>query len=166
MTNSQEIIQKLNLEKHCEGGYFSETYRSTTTLQNADGQQRSCLTSIYYLVTQEDHMSYFAVNKSDLILYYHAGDPMKVIFINAQDEIEEHTLGIDIAASQTPQLLCPAGLWKAYKLQGNNYTLVSEAVAPGFDYEDMYMPTLEDLISAYPQHVDAFKQYIKQPSGS
>lgn len=161
MTPSAEmLIKELNLVKHCEGGYFHQTYKSQGSLTNPEGCKRHIITSIYYLLTKDSHLSYFAQNKSDLILYYHLGDPVKIIFLNENGDISEKILGPNIQAGHRPQIVCPANSCKAYQLMGDDYALVGEAVAPGFEYEDMSMPTLAELEKKFPHRVDQFKQYV------
>ena len=77
------IINNLKLELHVEGGYYRRTFCSELTYSTADDKQRNIMSTIYYLVTRKTQMSYFAVNKSDLVLYYHSGDPLKIIFVGA-----------------------------------------------------------------------------------
>lgn len=157
------LCKMLNLEKHCEGGYFKETYRSKCLYTNNNNQQRNLLTSIYYLVTQASGMSCFALNQSDLLLYHHQGDPMRIIFIDNNGNIREEILGSDIAAGHQPQIYCPANQWKAYDLMKGEYALIGEAVAPGFDYEDMQIMTDKQLQAISPKHYyQELKKFINQ----
>lgn len=160
MITAEKIIELMQLEKHAEGGYFRRTYCSKETCLTRDQQSRTLMTSIYYLLTQESHLSYFSVNKSDLVLYHHLGDPLKIIFLYDSGEVVEKILGTDIAAGQTPQIVCPGGVWKAYDLMVGTMALVGESVSPGFDYDDMQMLSLEDFKKYHPQHIDRLKKYI------
>nr|VFJ42469.1 MAG: Cupin superfamily (DUF985) [Candidatus Kentron sp. DK] len=50
MKDKNTIIESLQLERHREGGYFSETYRSTQQVETErPGQNRSLMTAIYYM---------------------------------------------------------------------------------------------------------------------
>ncbi len=50
--NKEDLIKHLSLVEHIEGGYFSETYRSQTSIATSrTGSDRSILTSIYYLLS-------------------------------------------------------------------------------------------------------------------
>lgn len=155
----EQIIQQLNLVKHCEGGYFYQSHCSSESIITADNKKRRSITSIYYLLTKESHVSYFAENQSDLILYHHMGDPLKIIFLQNDDTITEEILGTDLLRGEKPQVICPARICKAYDLMDGEYALVGEAVAPGFEYEDMRMPTLSELTVKYPHEVERLKRY-------
>jgi uncharacterized protein len=48
--SKQDIITRLSLVEHREGGYFAETYRSTAIMTTErQGIERNIITSIYYL---------------------------------------------------------------------------------------------------------------------
>lgn len=162
-TTVNNIIKTLQLEKHCEGGYFRQTFCADHKCLSQSNKKRPALTSIYYLITNETKVSYFAVNQSDLMIYHHFGDPLKIIFIHENGETTEEIVGPDIAAGQKPQLICPANIWKAYDLMSGEYALIGEAVAPGFDYADMIMPTHDDLKKRSPQHFERLR-YLVYPS--
>ena len=49
-----EIIARLELRPHPEGGYYRETFRD----QRVDAQGRSCSTSIYFLLASGDRSAY------------------------------------------------------------------------------------------------------------
>lgn len=161
MADIDKIIEHLNLTKHCEGGYFYQTYRSNENAKNNEGQERSRMTSIYYLLTQESSLSYFAVNKSDLILYHHLGDPLKIIFLNLDGKMREEILGTDLCADQRPQIICPGNVWKAYDLMGGSFALIGEAVAPGFDYADMKILKHDDVKQHYPKWDHRYNKYVQ-----
>ena len=53
MTSNQkstEIIKLFNLTPHPEGGWFKEIIRSNSCLKREDGETRSYITGIYYLL--------------------------------------------------------------------------------------------------------------------
>ena len=158
---AKAIIEKFNLEEHVEGGYFCRTYCSQDSISTKrDGDSRPIMTTIYYMLTSERPISFFAVNESDLILFYQSGSPITIHLINQQGELESHVLGPDVTQGQVPQLIAPGGCWKAYELKQGEYCLMSEAVSPGFDYRDMAMPTMQDLKAQYPQLVERCAQFM------
>jgi predicted cupin superfamily sugar epimerase len=48
----------------------------------------------------------------------------------------------------------PGGIWKASRLTPGKlgYGLISEAVTPGFSYEDMSLGVTSEMLEAYPEH--------------
>ncbi len=56
----QDLIKYLSLVEHTEGGYFVESYRSQDNIStNRPGSDRSILTSIYYLLTDDRSVDYW-----------------------------------------------------------------------------------------------------------
>ena len=72
--NKEEIIQRLGLIEHVEGGYFAETYRSDIDIDTDRAEKkRSILTSIYYMLTSDRPIDHFHCNQSDILHYFQAG---------------------------------------------------------------------------------------------
>lgn len=135
--SAEQIIDTLKLEKHIEGGYFYRSFYSEKFVTTEESLVRRQLSSIYYLLTKTSNFSCFARNRSDLVLYYHLGDPLTVLFRASDNAITEKILGPDILRGQYLQLPCPANTAKAYVLRAGEFCLIGEAVGPGFEYEDL-----------------------------
>jgi len=156
-----EIIDSLGLALHpSEGGYFKRTYESTQNITHGDSS-RKLLTSIYYMLTSDSPVGYLHKNRSDIIHYYHLGSPMKYFIITTDGKLYEKILGPDISAGQVPQLLVRGGEWKASLLCSGDYSLISEAVSPGFEYTDNKIATLEDIYQSHPGLISSLSEYIK-----
>ena len=140
------IIQKLSLQPHPEGGFYKETYRSNDTC--LDGS-RNLQTAIYFLLTS-DNVSHFHRIKSDEIWYFHAGSPL-VVHTLTDEGHTQHLVGNDLLAGQTPQLLVQKNtIFGSSVLEKDSYSLVSCSVAPGFDFADFELFTKADLMKDYP----------------
>ncbi len=162
--NKQELIQQLSLQRHPEGGYFKETYRSNTIIKtDREGQQRSVLTSIYFLLTEDLPIDHFHINKSDIIHYFHAGSPVTYLTLHPNGTLQKFKLGMDLANGETPQLLVPGGYWKAAFLEKGEFALFGEAVAPGFEYRDMEIARPDDFREQFPDLWEQLKPYVKKP---
>lgn len=143
--SKQAIIKELQLERHPkEGGYFRRTYESSKVL-NIEAKERKLLTSIYYLLTDDHSIGYLHKNKSDILHFHHLGGSVKYLTISPQGKVEISILGSDILNGELPQLLVPAGYWKASLLLKGSFGLISEAVSPGFEYEDNELATLDNI---------------------
>ncbi len=149
-----DLIKQLKLEPHpTEGGYFRRTYASGTTIQRDDQSHRRLLTCIYYLLTDDSPQGCLHRNKSDIIHFHHTGLSIKYTVISDQGNLQEHLLGPNFSQGEQPQLLVRGGDWKQSQLCFNQedqhhsdpywYGLISEAVAPGFEYEDNEIATTE-----------------------
>ena len=113
------------------------------------------MTSIYYLLTADSPVGHFHQNRSDILHFFHVGDPIEYFLLDpAHGRLERVVVGGDLRAGQQPQLLVKGGVWKASRLLRGayGYGLISEAVAPGFAYEDMTLARRDELLNAYPEH--------------
>lgn len=123
---AQDIIDRLGLEPHPEGGFYRQTWR-------AENDGRAVGTCIYFLLKDGGHSHWHKVDATEIWLY-HAGAPL-VLSLSATDEgpATDHLLSPDLTAGQ-PQLIVPEGHWQAARTTGE-YTLVSCTVSPGFQFE-------------------------------
>jgi len=116
------LIDELDLAPHPEGGWYRETMR----LPAPDGG-RALATAILFLLEQDQRSHWHRVDADELWLW-HAGAPL-TLMIGGQ----EHALGGDPLAGQSPQLLVPRDQWQAAEAR-NGWALVSCVVTPAFDF--------------------------------
>ena len=159
----EELITLLRLEPHpTEGGYFRRTYESKMHL-DCDYGRRLLLTSIYYLLTKERSVGFLHKNKSDILHYHHLGAPIRYTIVSPDGLLSEKVIGPDIKNGQMLQMLVPGGWWKASRICTGkyDYALISEAVAPGFEYADNEIATEALVRQKFPAIQDALLPYIK-----
>lgn len=154
---AQEIIKQLDLQKHPEGGYFKEMYRSTETipnrvLGNTFVGDRNHATSIYFLLTTDNFSAFHKINQ-DEIWHFYKGSCLHLHIITQQGEHQIIKIGNNLENGEVPQFVVKAGDWFAAEVPTkNSYTLVGCTVSPGFDFRDFEMPEKRKLISLYPEH--------------
>lgn len=130
---ANEIIRLLDLKPHPEGGHYGETFRAAAP----DGTRPSS-TLIYYLL-QADEVSAWHRVDADEIWLWHAGGPLALSLSPPNGEgATAQTLGPDLRAGQRPQAVIPAHHWQTAESLGA-WTLVSCAVAPGFEFDGFEM---------------------------
>lgn len=157
MTPIEELIKKLELQPHPEGGYFKETYRSAgeinkDSLANEYGGKRSYSTCIYFLMTSGNFSSFHKVNQ-DEIWHFYEGSPIRLYVISENGDYSEYKIGRNFSNGEVPQLVVPGGHWFAAEVsEKDSYSLVGCTVAPGFDFADFTLPSRKDLVSKYPQY--------------
>ncbi len=122
-----EMIAKLSLEPHPEGGHYRETFRDTHA---PDG--RAASTAILFLLARGERSHWHRVDAVE-IWHYHAGAPLKLSIVDGANE-EIIRLGNDIHGDEIPQVIVPAQAWQAAESLGD-WTLVGCTVAPGFTFE-------------------------------
>jgi hypothetical protein len=121
-----EIIRRLALKPHPEGGHFRETFRDTHTING-----RAASTSIYFLLQRGERSHWHRVDAVETWHYY-SGAPLELSVVTGASE-EVIRLGPDIAAGEAPQVTVPARAWQAAQTLGD-WTLVGCTVAPGFEF--------------------------------
>jgi uncharacterized protein len=122
-----EIIKKLNLKPHPEGGHYRETFRDTRL---RDG--RAASTAILFLLARGERSHWHRIDAVE-VWHFYAGAPLKLEIVDgAKEEIVR--LGADIHADEVPQATVPARAWQSAETTGD-WTLVGCTVAPGFDFE-------------------------------
>lgn len=160
--NKHDLIQRLSLQAHPEGGYYFETYRSNETIAtDREGQERSVVTSIYYLLTDDRPVNHLHVNKSDILHYFHSGSPITYMVVDLEGNLQTYKLGLDLAKGEIPQLLVPGGYWKTAILESGEFGLLGESVAPGFDFRDMKLAEAEHFRQQFPHLWEQLAPYVK-----
>ena len=160
--NKQQLIEKLSLEPHIEGGYFSRTYRSDlTTPVPYDTMPRCLLSSIYYMLTDDNPIGFLHKNKSDIIHFFHGGSALTYILITPDGKLDKKILGADLNKGQQMQLIVRGGYWKATALAAGEFGLISEVVSPGFEYGDMQLAKRNVIKNLFPNLWDQIAQYVK-----
>ncbi len=157
MERIKELIQKLELQPHPEGGYFKETYRSTGKIDKAElddsfSGSRNFSTCIYFLLTS-DMFSAFHRIKQDEIWHFYEGSPIELHTISKDGFHSKFLIGGDFISQQTPQLVVHAHNYFAARIiEDDSYALVGCTVAPGFDFDDFMLPSRQELVSRFPEH--------------
>lgn len=75
MLNARQWIERLELIKHPEGGYYKETYRAEETiaknhLPERFSGNRSFSTAIYFLLKEGDFSAFHRIKQDELWHFY------------------------------------------------------------------------------------------------
>lgn len=125
---AEEIIARLELEPHPEGGY----YRQTWVARARDGA-RPAGTAIYFLLAAGECSHWHKVD-ADEIWLYHAGAPLTLrLSATRHGPAQSHDLGPDLTKGQAPQIVVPEQHWQSARSTGA-WTLVTCTVSPGFRF--------------------------------
>ncbi|MDO8968017.1 cupin domain-containing protein [Algoriphagus sp.] len=144
----QELVEKLQMKSHPEGGFYSETYRSDSDLETPAGK-RQLITSIFFLLRSQD-VSHFHRIKCDELWFWHEGSPLSVHLLGAKGH-EILKLGpVDNQHSLPQHLVKAETIFGSSVDEPNSYSLVSCVVAPGFDFRDFELFKAEDLLPIFP----------------
>ena len=130
--SAAEIIARLELKPHPEGGHYRETFRDSRT--DASGRSRS--TAIYFLLARGERSHWHRIDAVE-IWHYYAGSAL-TLKIADDDGQWSFRLGPNLAAGEQPQAIVPPHTWQAAESTGD-WTLLGCTVAPGFDFATFEM---------------------------
>jgi len=158
--NAAYWIKHLSLQPHPEGGYYKEVFRSgRQVLRAGENELRQACTSIYYLLEECDFSGFHRI-ASDEIWYFHKGSPLTVHIITGEGGHLVHELSD--SETGTLSLVVEAGIWFAAEIpSATGFTLVSCAVAPGFEFSEFEMAKKEEMLALYPRHVALFDKLCR-----
>jgi predicted cupin superfamily sugar epimerase len=154
-------IKHLNLLPHPEGGYYKEVFRSNeVVVRKSQTDFKQACTSIYYLLEAEDYSGFHRL-ASDEIWYFHQGESLHIHAIDNQGNYTRHELSSTTNGSLS--VVIPAGLWFAAEIPAKSgFTLVSCAVAPGFDFSEFEMAKKDELAEQYPAYTHLFNKLCRE----
>jgi predicted cupin superfamily sugar epimerase len=125
--SAADIIARLQLQPHPEGGHYRETFRD----QRCDAQGRAFSTAIYFLLARGERSHWHRIDAVE-VWHYYAGSALTLQIADDSGR-RRIKLGADLAAGEAPQAIVPAHAWQAAESTGD-WTLVGCTVAPGFDF--------------------------------
>jgi predicted cupin superfamily sugar epimerase len=126
ISTADDIIARLGLTPHPEGGHYRETFRD-----EAPRGGRAASTAIYFLLKRGERSHWHRVDAVE-IWHYHAGAPLRLDIADGAGR-ESIVLGPDLTKGERPQGIVPMQAWQAAESLGD-WTLVGCTVAPGFDF--------------------------------
>ena len=122
---ADEIIARLGLQPHPEGGHYREMFRAV-------GEGRTAGTAIYFLLKAGERSHWHRVD-ADEIWHHYAGAPLELSLSDDGKRTRHVRVGTDFEIGDLPQALVPRDVWQAARSLGN-WTLVGCTVAPGFEF--------------------------------
>ena len=76
MDSIDALVSRRGLKPHPEGGWYRELQRSSITVVRPDGQQRSAITTVLFLLGADDVSRWHCVHGGDEIWTFLGGAPL------------------------------------------------------------------------------------------
>ncbi|HZS18493.1 MAG TPA: cupin domain-containing protein, partial [Candidatus Udaeobacter sp.] len=126
-----ELIVRLDLQPHPEGGFYRQIFRSSVQIDPMDGRgSRAALTTIYFLLTQGNCSRWHQV-ASDEVWHLYEGGPLELLELTASGQsVLRHRLAPVGSGTDAPVCTIAAGVWQAARPLGE-YAFVGCTVGPG-----------------------------------
>jgi uncharacterized protein len=122
-----DIIARLGLIPHPEGGHYRETFRDP----RCDAGGRPFSTAIYFLLARGERSHWHRIDAVEM--WHHYAGSALTLQIADGDGRRTIRLGPDLAAGEMPQAVVPAQAWQAAESTGD-WTPVGCTVAPAFEF--------------------------------
>lgn len=130
--SAKELIAKLGLQPHPEGGWYRETWRA----EASDGD-RAGGTAIHFLLEAGQRSHWHKVDAAEIWLF-HSGDPLRLSLAESEaGPVRSVVLGSQVLSGHDVQHVVQPGEWQAAEpapVGPAGYSLVSCVVVPGFDF--------------------------------
>ena len=127
-TDAADIIARLELKPHPEGGHYRETFRDARV--DADGRSRS--TAIYFLLARGERSHWHRIDAVE-IWHYYAGSALTLQIADDDGQCSCQARPRSSRPAKQPQAIVPPHAWQAAESNGD-WTLVGCTVAPGFEF--------------------------------
>lgn len=126
-STAEEMIDKLALAPHPEGGFCRETWRDAAK----DGR-RGTGTAIYFLIRAGERTHWHRVDATE-IWHYYAGACLALSIHAVAGPPERLLLGADLARGERPQAIVSKGAWQSAETLGD-WSLLGCTVSPAFEF--------------------------------
>jgi predicted cupin superfamily sugar epimerase len=134
---AEELIEKLRLEPHPEGGWFRFMWRSGVER----GENDTC-SYIYYMLRRGETSRWHKLGSSEIWCWHQGGSLEMTLGGGESSPIAGPKLraGPRLDEGEGFQLAVPAGQWQTTRVVDGDFVLVSCIVAPAFRDEDCILP--------------------------
>jgi predicted cupin superfamily sugar epimerase len=152
--SAEEVIARLQLLPHPEGGFYAETFRAEALPFELPGRgARSASTAIYFLLRAQDFSALHVVS-SDEVWHHYLGDALELYCFGDDGAHRAVKLGSGLGQGELPQHVVKRGELQAARVSAgpHGFALCGCTVAPGFDFADFRMPSRAELLEKLPQH--------------
>lgn len=158
---AENYINKLQLVKHPEGGYYREIYRAGEMFYldlPPKNFKRNYSTSIYFLL-EGKQISKFHRLKSDELWHFYDGSSLVIYIIDKEGDLEIMKLGRDINHGEEFQVVVKKNNWFASELvDKDSFALIGCTVSPGFDFSDFELGDKEKLTKQFVKHAELIRR--------
>lgn len=128
MPAAAEVVDRLGMSPHPEGGWYVETWRAP-----AVGGERPAASAILFLLAAGQRSHWHRVDAAE-VWQWSAGEALELLVAPSEaGPVTGHRLGGDVFAGDQAQVVVPAGWWQAARPLGA-WALVGCIVAPAFTF--------------------------------
>ncbi|XP_057544419.1 uncharacterized protein LOC130823706 [Amaranthus tricolor] len=179
MLRASEIVEKLNLKPHPDGGFYFETFRdhsvsiSKAILPPQYKVDRAVSTAIYFMLPSGCVARLHRIPCAETFHHY-MGDPITVMELNEMNgEVKLTRVGPNLLENEKPQHTVPPYTWfgsfptkditvyedgsqievtQTARDAEKHYSLIGVTCAPAFQYEDSESAKRSDMLAKFSKY--------------
>lgn len=135
-----ELVRRLRLAPHPEGGWFRELYRD------------AAVTTIYYAMEPRGLSPLHRLRTRSELWHFYSGAAVDLhtIVDAADDPVGDGRHDVARLDAESPLAVVPPGVWQSARVLGDEPALLGCTVAPAFDFSDWQMPPRAELLRRFP----------------
>lgn len=167
MKDYHELVDKLNLQPHPEGGYYRRNWQSTLSgdAKDASGKvthpKRALGSSILYLLPSSELCAWHRLSCEEMWHHY-SGSPLLIHQISLQRGWESFVLGSDVLKGEQQQVIIPPKTWFAAKvIEEDSFSFCGCTLWPAFTYADFELAEKSRLLDEFPHYADKLVGWFK-----
>lgn len=168
MKKCTDLIDRLNLIQHPEGGYYRRNWQSLLSGDLKDSSNKTVFSSraigssIIYLLPAIEVSMWHRIT-CDEMWHHYSGSALRMYTLSLQKGLEEHILGSDIVAGEIPQIIIHRNTWYAAEtIEEEGYALCGCTLWPSFTYTDFEMADPIKLVDEFPHHKELIERIAKR----
>jgi uncharacterized protein len=154
-----EVVARYALQRHPEGGFFREVYRSSLCVGRLPGYagERTALTTIYFLLGPLDFSAFHRI-RSEEVWVHLSGAPLELVLL--EGKAPRFLRIAPVGEPGEPLGVVPSGVLQAARSTGA-WSLAACVVAPGFDFADFELPSRQSLLQEYPGLGELIRRFTR-----
>ncbi len=166
MNKMNDLIEKLNLQPHPEGGYYRRNWQSafSADVKDASGKithpKRALGSSIIYYLPASERCAWHRLACEEMWHHY-AGSPLKIHMLSMQKGWESFVLGSEVLKGELPQIVIPPRTWFcAEVVEAESYSFCGCSLWPAFTYADFELAEKNRLEDEFPQYKERLEPWF------
>lgn len=144
MAPVEELVARLGLAAHPEGGWYREVYRD------------AAVSTIHYVMPARSLAPLHRVNDRVELWHFYGGTPVELHTIVG----ERHE--VVVLGPESPVAVVPVGAWQATRA-GDGFAWCGATVAPAFEFAAWEMPSRRELQQLLPTGLHAVLAQLTHP---
>lgn len=155
--NVDQLIADYAMGPHPEGGYVHQFHDSAVPVILENGESRTAVNNIYYLVPETTVNKVHRIINGDESWTLCSGGAYEMTLLSKRPDgtphVETVVLGKNLSRGEVHSITVPQGTWMTGKPVDGTFSFVAIAAQPGFTMNDFEAGTRSILSQEFPAHI-------------